>query len=242
MTTTITSFPPLAFHKVEPSFSFSSTNYSPKRLRRVFEFLRQSNLSPELTFDDAYETFLDFALPILIDYNHSATMFAPVGWLGKINSWDYSSRLKPSRHLSGSQLRELADCGFSVQSHGYNHRDLTCLDQTELHDELQRSKEELESILGRQVREICYPFGRYNARVEAVCKSLGYERGWSLNPRDCGEFTRGRWGVYGYDTVLSIKAKLTGGALGNIEYAKARLTNQLSRLGKLSFWTKRFPE
>lgn len=232
---------PLAFHKVQPDFSYSATNYSPRRLRSLLQFMQDNHLAPSLTFDDAYESFLDFAAPILTDFQLGATVFAPVGWLGKVNSWDYSCRLNPVRHLSGSQLRVLSDQGFSIQSHGYRHVDLTQLSESELNLELRKSKEELEDILSLHVNEICYPFGRYNKRVEERAREIGYERGWSLNAHDDGGFTKGRWGIYGFDTAFSVRAKLNGGVLGSIEYAKARLTNQLSRAGRFAFWTSNSP-
>lgn len=231
----------LAFHKVESGFSYSVTNYSPRRFRNLLGALKAAGAVPRLTFDDAYESFLDHARLILSEFNLSATIFAPTGWLGKTNSWDYSSRLKPIRHLSGAQLRELADDGLNVQSHGHLHLDLTRLSDPELITELRRSKEELENVLGRPVTDICYPFGRHDARVESAAKTIGYSQAWSLNPYDNGSFTRGRWAVYSFDTPFSVCAKLNGGALARIEFAKARLTNQLSRAGRLAFWTKRTP-
>ena len=41
-----------------------------------------------ITFDDAYVSFMDLALPLLQKYNLKATMFVPLGFLGKTDEWN----------------------------------------------------------------------------------------------------------------------------------------------------------
>lgn len=231
----------LAFHHIQPNFSWGVTNFSPRRFARLLEFLDagrdEFGWDPLLTFDDAYESFYTHAAPLLLKYHFKSRVFAPSHYLGRGNSWDYAHRLAPARHLTALQLRELDDHGFDVQSHGHHHITLTELGDVELGAELQTAKAALEDVLGREVSELCYPYGRVSPRVEEAARAAGFRRGWSLDPAHSGPFTFGRWGVYAFDTPLTVRAKLTGGLLARLEYCKVRLTNTAGRAGRFAFWT-----
>ncbi len=234
----------LAFHKIEPRFTWGVTNYSPRRFARLMDGIGKYNRSSEdttvsLTFDDGYQSFLDFADTILIERGLTATIFALSGYLGQRNSWDYSSILAPSAHMTASELRVAASHGHRIESHTHTHRDLRSLSESNLRRELADSKKRLEDILGAQVSEICYPFGRYNRRVEEMAQEVGYRRGWSMNPADKGPFTFGRWGVYSFDTPLTVWAKMNPDSLGaKLEMLKLRTTNLMARAGRFAFWTE----
>lgn len=255
----------LAFHKVQPGFSWGITNYQPRRFRRLLNSLygnsqrsavsrsvnqdkggreqdpSSSSISPTtsstvLTFDDGYASFLEYAYPVLVDLGLSATLFLPTAYIGRNNTWDYSAIAQPCRHLDFAELATLSRAGFSIQSHTHSHTDLTRLTDLELSVELRKSKSALEEKLGVAVTEICYPFGRYNQRVEEAAQQAGYLRGWSLNPKDRGPFTYGRWSVYAFDTPLSLSLARNGGIFSEVEIAKRRCANYLARAGSLAFW------
>lgn len=232
----------LAFHKIEPGFSWGVTNCQPGRFAKIVEEIRDSESTEiALTFDDGYASFLDYADPVLRKFCLSATIFVLTGYIGEVNRWDYSARFKPSIHLNKSQIRELSERGYKIGSHTHSHRDLTRLPDDEISFELAESKNILEKILNKPVDEICYPFGRYNSGVEALAREAGYMRGWSMESGDRGPFTFGRMGVYAYDSPLSVKLKLDDSAAGSIERLKRRITNNLSRAGRFAFWTARPP-
>ncbi len=234
----------LAFHKVEPRLTWGVTNYSPDQFAKLLDFiadlkLSDNDVSIELTFDDGYKSFLDHADGMLTERNLTATIFALSGYLGKRNTWDYSSILAPSPHMNAEELRIAASHGHKIQSHTHTHRDLRSLSKTELHTELADSKAILEDILGAEVSEICYPFGLYNDRVEEVAREVGYAKGWSMNPTDSGPFTFGRWGIYAYDTPLTLWAKLNPDSFGaKLEILKLRTTSLMARAGRFAFWTE----
>ena len=233
----------LAFHKVEPRLTWGVTNYSPGRFLRLLDSLPLPNQSGaadgiSLTFDDGYQSFLDYADPALIERGFTATIFAVSSLAGKRNSWDYSSILAPSAHMTATELKRCILHGHRVQSHGKTHRDLRSLSDRELKDELAGSKDWIENVTEEEVCEICYPFGLYDRRVEDVAKEVGYKRGWSMNPRDKGPFTYGRWCVYGYDTPLTVNAKLSPDSFASkLEFLKLRATNGMARAGRFAFWT-----
>ncbi len=234
----------LAFHKVEPRLTWGVTNYSPRRFGRLLDSIAiftepRNDKTVSLTFDDGYQSFLNHADSLLTDRNLTATIFAVTGYLGKRNSWDYSSILAPSPHMTGSELRVAASHGHRIESHTHTHRDLRALSTTDLNRELSDSKRNLEDILGNEVSELCYPFGLYNSKVEHVARDVGYQRGWSMNPVDNGPFTFGRWGVYSFDTPLTVWSKMNPGSPGaKLEKLKLQATSSMAKAARFAFWTE----
>jgi len=73
------------------------------------------------------------------------------------------------------QAREMdANC-LSIESHTVTHPILTNIEQTRLDDELQISKQRLETILGRAVEHFCYPNGSFNEQVRQSVERAGYK-------------------------------------------------------------------
>jgi peptidoglycan/xylan/chitin deacetylase (PgdA/CDA1 family) len=132
--------------------------------------------------------------------------------------------------MSRQQIRELAQLGVEFGSHGRTHTDLTSMSNTKLEIELSVSRRELEDILGRPVTSISYPFGRLNSRVLAAAASAGYETGYTMQyPRSADSpLARGRVAVYSFDTLLTVKLKLSDSPAGRLEGTKASVVNRLS--------------
>ncbi len=242
-----TTSPPviLTFHKICPGFSFGSTNFSPRRFRRLLLFLTQTGFcltdcnnarsgeKPKrlvLSFDDGYQHLAEVLPPLMSEFEFVPIVFMPTAWIGKGNRWDYSYRLRPMRHLERGAVRELAALGVEFGSHGHSHIDLTSCPPDVLRQELDYSRKVLEDITGSQVGAISYPFGRYDTRVLAAVAEAGFSRGYTMDfpASDDSSLAMGRVAVYGYDTHLSVRRKLTPNRLQRLEYLKVRLTNRLS--------------
>ncbi|MFQ5607820.1 MAG: polysaccharide deacetylase family protein, partial [Candidatus Zixiibacteriota bacterium] len=168
----------LAFHKVEPGFSWGVTNCQPHHFREIIrEASRSGRGEVCLTFDDGYASFLEYADPELRQFGLSATIYILTDYLGALNSWDYSSRPRPVAHLDRTQIQQLAEHGYRIGSHTCSHRDLTRLSDEEISFELGESRRILENLIDSPVTEISYPFGRYNRRVEELAREAGSLRG-----------------------------------------------------------------
>jgi peptidoglycan/xylan/chitin deacetylase (PgdA/CDA1 family) len=84
--------------------------------------------------------------------------------------------------MSWDQVRALSRAGMDVESHSRWHRVLQTLDDGLLRDELEGSKQDLESQLGRPCRAIAYPVGRRIAHVKRIRDAVvaaGYRIGMS---------------------------------------------------------------
>ena len=238
--------PILAFHNCSPGLLNGLNNYSPKRFENLLKVIKKNNFKfiglsdyidscqkdnqVVLTFDDGYETFYQYAYPILKEMSLTATIFIPADFIGKTNRWDYSGSVFPSKHLSRQQIKELSRNNITIASHGLAHRCLTQLSDRLLKIELTRSKEILEDTIERKVSFISYPFGRFNGKVESVAAKVGYRNGLSLSMTKGreGGFTLSRYAVYAFDTPFSVLNKLRKGALNRIEKIKGSVMNAYS--------------
>lgn len=234
--------PVLAFHKLSDKLTFGVTNYQPARFERLLNELRAwgNNFGPDescsgsntisFTFDDGYSHLAEI-LPALIErFQISATICLPTAYIGKENSWDYSSILASERHLDKREIRQLHSLGVAFASHGHRHVALTSLDEKSLRHECVESKSVLEDIIGAPVTALSYPFGRVNRRVMDIAAETGFAVGYTMafpNGADSA-LAQGRIAVYNYDTMASVRRKLSSGPWQRIERAKSRITNALS--------------
>ncbi len=127
--------------------------------------------SPVITFDDGHLSAYQHALPLLENQGLKAVFFVLVGWTQ--NRREY---------MTWRQLREIAELGHTVQSHGWSHRFLTHCSNSELENELLRSKRALEDHLGLSVDSLSVPGGRWDTRVVRACARAGYRFLYTSNP------------------------------------------------------------
>jgi peptidoglycan/xylan/chitin deacetylase (PgdA/CDA1 family) len=129
-----------------------------------------------LTFDDAYRSLRTTALPRLREFGYPAAVFVPTKFIGGHNDFDHN--IEPKEEICGwEDLHELASCGVSVQSHGVSHRMFSTLNDSELSDEIGKSKEVLESRLGIHVEAFGYPYGNPGGnyqRTSELLRKAGY--------------------------------------------------------------------
>jgi peptidoglycan/xylan/chitin deacetylase (PgdA/CDA1 family) len=123
-----------------------------------------------LTFDDGYDNFLQYALPILERFGFSATVFVVAGMLGKENNWQHRYEPRPRMKLLGVDgVREISARGTEVGAHGMSHVALSGLEAELLEEEVRGSRQVLSEVLGEVVEGFCYPYGAIDsAAVQAV--------------------------------------------------------------------------
>ena len=171
--------PILTYHSLDDSGSAVST--LPRRFRdhvkvlrdEGFQGIRMSDLldgwngdaplPPRpivLSFDDGYRNVRDRAADILVEAGYRATIFAIADRQGRTNDWpgqaDWAPRLPL---LDGGALREIADAGFEIGSHGASHVALAGLSPGRLRDEVGGAQDRLQDLLGRPVSTFAYPYG-----------------------------------------------------------------------------------
>ncbi|MCP4582971.1 MAG: polysaccharide deacetylase family protein [candidate division Zixibacteria bacterium] len=223
----------LAFHDINDKLDLSITRNSVKGFSEIMEYLaatgfRGTSLADQatetdiaLTFDDGWSGIYESAFPILRKHGFTATVFVISDYVGKTSTWDY----KRESHMTWSQIRELANNGIEIGSHGANHIDIRNLDNKSLEYEVSGSKETIENKLGKPVNCFSYPFGRYDNRAIEAVKKAGYEKAYALST-DGGAYAIARRGVYLYDTPYSINRKLM--KQSGLEQCKDYINNSLA--------------
>ncbi len=128
-----------------------------------------------VTFDDAYEDFVEHALPVVSELSIPTTLFAVAGRVGGTNDWD-RKRGEPARALLGwPGLRQAAGAGVEIGSHSMTHPDLRTVSSEALAQECRASRALLEDGIGRPIRLFAYPHGAHDARVKAAVREAGYD-------------------------------------------------------------------
>jgi len=116
-----------------------------------------------ITFDDGHRTNYELGFRALVAAKSSADFFvnpAQVGTEG-FATW--------------SELREMADGGMSIQSHGLDHSHyLTELPAPRLREELLRARQEIEQHVGKPVTLLAPAGGRCPPDLERVAQDVGY--------------------------------------------------------------------
>jgi peptidoglycan/xylan/chitin deacetylase (PgdA/CDA1 family) len=188
----------LMYHSVSP---YTDDPYlvtvSPARFRQQMDWLRLRGLRGVcvadllgarargggaglvgLTFDDGYADFMHYALPVLTRYGFTATVFALAARLGGTNTWDPAGPRKPL--MTARQVRQAAEAGMEIGSHGLRHISLPSASRAALTAELENSRAVLQAASGQPVAGFCYPYGDTDQRVVDAVRTAGYSYGCAI--------------------------------------------------------------
>jgi peptidoglycan/xylan/chitin deacetylase (PgdA/CDA1 family) len=148
--------------------------YTVLPLGDVVDRLAQGEPLPErcavLTVDDAYESFLTGAMPLLRRYGYPVSLFVSTDSVGGAG------------YLNWAQLRALRDEGVEIGNHSASHPYL--LDRQKGEDavawlariraDIERASAALQRELGGMSRVFAYPYGEYSPEVAKLVGTLGF--------------------------------------------------------------------
>jgi peptidoglycan/xylan/chitin deacetylase (PgdA/CDA1 family) len=181
-----------------------------------------------VTFDDAFLSVFERALPVTAKLRVPATIFVPTAYVesptamqwASLDRWAGTPHEDELRCMSWEQLRALVDAGWEVGSHSDTHRKLTALSDRELDTELVESKRRCEEGAQQRCETLAYPFGAYDERVMRRVRAAGYTAAvildgqLTISPRSMVRPGRAvemhgllREGVYRHDSHLRLAAK-----------------------------------
>jgi peptidoglycan/xylan/chitin deacetylase (PgdA/CDA1 family) len=115
-----------------------------------------------LTFDDGHMDAYTAALPLLKQYNATATFYIVSGFVGKTS------------YMGWDEIRALHNAGMEIGAHSISHLDLTTLSYYENVDQIARSGQEIAAQIGQPIRSFCYPAGQFNAEIAKITRDAGY--------------------------------------------------------------------
>ena len=158
-----------------------------------------------ITFDDGYKNNYELVSPILIQKNIPFTIFIITDYI-KNNKKGY---------LNESMLKTLSNNSLiTIGSHSKNHYDLTKLSEKNLEDELYSSKLYLEDLIGKEVKSMSYPYGKYNNRIKDKVKKIGYKLAFTSdfnkNFENQNKINLSRNEIWHTDNIKIFNEKLNG--------------------------------
>jgi peptidoglycan/xylan/chitin deacetylase (PgdA/CDA1 family) len=155
-----------------------------------------------LTFDDGYLDNYANAFPALRDSGFTGTFFIITDFVGQ------------TEYMTWEQAIEMTSSGMDLESHSLDHPDLSVLSASSLSRQMADSRAVLEKRLGKPVRYISYPAGRYSAAVVRAAQQAGYlgavttvygeSHTWG------GQFELTRIRVRGTDSLAAFAQKVHG--------------------------------
>lgn len=169
----------IMLHQVTPLAPSSGMNTPPERFealllllkRQGYRFLTVSELVAAqplaekhvaLTFDDGFADNHAYAFPLLKKHGAKATIYLATG-------------IEGIERLSPEQISEMQDSGLiEFGAHTVHHVNLLNLDDAAAREEIIRSREQV-TVLAGSCRSFAYPYGRFDARHEAMVRDAGYD-------------------------------------------------------------------
>jgi peptidoglycan/xylan/chitin deacetylase (PgdA/CDA1 family)/TolA-binding protein len=185
-------------------------NYHVISLDQLMDFLDYKAPLPEksivITFDDAWRSAYDIAVPILIKYGFTATFFVYTDFIGG------------GKALSWKDINDLSKTGFDIQCQTKTHRNLSIPKKNEsfkayfnaIEMEVTYPKKLFKKMLNKDCRYLAYPYGETNNIVIAILKKYGYRGAFTLgrepNPFFIDKYKINRSVIYGNDDMERFKA------------------------------------
>lgn len=117
-----------------------------------------------VTFDDGNASDYSVALPTLVDHRRRGIFFVLAGRIGR------------KGYLSAAQLREIAEAGMTIGSHGHDHVDWRRLDAVGRQREFVDARKAIEDVIGVPVNYASLPFGGFDRPVLTQLKAERYDR------------------------------------------------------------------
>jgi peptidoglycan/xylan/chitin deacetylase (PgdA/CDA1 family) len=205
-----------------------------QRIARVMPAFHRGSLHSDkpniaITFDDAYVSVANNALPELASRGFHSTIFVPTGPLGRSPPWSMEEGSPDSLEIimSAEQIAELPSLLVTIGSHSCTHPRLSRLAPNDAREEIEGSRAKLQSLTTQDIRLFAFPYGDHDASTVELCRMAGYEAVFGTTPTPvdttASAFVRGRVKVDPFDWPLEFFLKCNG------SYAWAPYASSLKR-------------
>lgn len=110
-----------------------------------------------ITFDDAYVNQMKYAVPLLEKYKMKATIFVPLAFVGKKDTWNTSEL----DILTLEQLKSLDPKVIELGFHSFYHHNYTALSNAEIEADTRRCMEFVSENELNVAPVLAYPYGKF---------------------------------------------------------------------------------
>jgi GT2 family glycosyltransferase/peptidoglycan/xylan/chitin deacetylase (PgdA/CDA1 family) len=171
--------------------------------------------SVAITFDDAFVSVIENALPELIVRSFPCTIFVPVDFLGQPPRWETEDANDTFQETIMTRAQLISQTEFvTLGSHGKSHARLSRIDPNSARVEIEGSRRLLQEITGGTVRLISMPFGDFDRSTIEACRLAGYDHVYTSTPENVDpskpKVVRGRVRVDPWDGPIEFFLKVNG--------------------------------
>jgi peptidoglycan/xylan/chitin deacetylase (PgdA/CDA1 family) len=150
-----------------------------------------------VTFDDAYQSIVENALPELKARNIPCTLFVVSHQPGHSPWWSGQDGYDPEdKFVTAEQLIHLPGELVTIGSHSMTHPNLPALSAEIAKQELLESRQHLQRTTLQEVELFAFPHGAFSNALVSWCHEAGYRRVFSIEPRmivaDARDYVTGR--------------------------------------------------
>jgi peptidoglycan/xylan/chitin deacetylase (PgdA/CDA1 family) len=169
-----------------------------------------------ISFDDAYVSVAENALPELARCGFHSTIFVPVGSLGSRPNWVMEGNGADSDEvvMSAERIAMLSSSLVTVGSHSITHPHLSRIKFDDARTEIGGSRDRLEHLTKQKIRLFAFPYGDHDVSIVDLCRAAGYDHVFSIVPQPVkteeSSFVRGRVQVEPFDWPLEFFLKFNG--------------------------------
>jgi peptidoglycan/xylan/chitin deacetylase (PgdA/CDA1 family) len=211
--------------------------------------LPSSKPSVAITFDDAYISVAENALPELAGCGFHSTIFVPVGSLGSRPNWVMKGNGADSGEvvMSAERIAMLSSSLVTFGSHSITHPHLSRMKFDDARKEIEGSRDKLEHLTKEKIRLFAFPYGDHDDSTVDLCRAAAYDHVFSTVPQpvkiEDSSFVRGRVQVEPFDWPLEFFLKYRGSYVW-LSYVSAikrrwRLILRAGAPATLSYLTRR---
>ena len=145
-------------------------DYQPITIEQLIQYQYRGSKLPDkpvlITFDDGYENNYTYLYPLLKKYGLKATIFLPVGFIGKSNFWDEGN--EPI--MNYERLKEMSSTFIEFGLHSFSHINHAGLTEDEVIHDITECKVKLTENAVPFVPAIAYPYGAYPREEKRYAK------------------------------------------------------------------------
>lgn len=146
-----------------------------------------------VTFDDGYESWVTTCLSVLEANQVKALFFLNSGLLNASGDSEVTHayvtnnlRLSKKQPLTWEGARVLIEHGHTIGGHTVNHKSLGGITATQVIEEVENDKKDIEARLNITIHDFAYPFGiasDYSKEAENLVRSAGYTYVYTALPK-----------------------------------------------------------
>jgi peptidoglycan/xylan/chitin deacetylase (PgdA/CDA1 family) len=171
--------------------------------------------SVAVTFDDAFRSVRENALPALIRHGVTATIYVPTGYIGRTPGWRMETTGdREEVVMTREEIAALPTDLIAIGSHTVDHPHLTKLAPDEVAAQFTASRATLEGLLARPVDTLAFPYGDHDAAVVERARAAGYRFVYTVTPQAIrsgeAQISRGRTSADPADSLYVFALKTRG--------------------------------